>query len=620
MADETIEYLAGPCPASEFFKECIPAAKQEMPKFDRKDYFKDKTLKSEEDLSKHLCNLINGTNEDHPLFDGWKLVNTSNHKDRTSKESTRVDLCLVETAKFDPTNRNNKSITDMELELKFKRADAFNDILGTHLDAKVDSAHRLRCTQAKYAPANIAHTCTCSIVDPLSPFGRGTRGYAAIEVKEGQEPSKPMFLKEQWRAITVTPEAETLKTLKKAEIKHVPTLVCGGDFSDHKTLTDRIAKRDWGYKGDKLVSRVLTRLVVVELGKPLSSFSRTRTLVMAVCQAFLAHRDVFKTCGLLHRDISSGNILILPNGNGLLIDWDLAKEVAKLAAPGCTPERTGTWAFMSVKLSKQTGKLHTVYDDIESFFWVLIHHALRYTHHSHRDVCSVMNRLFNECFILENNMTGGTNKSMLVNAGDLDGHPFVFSCQALDDVLFGLQGVLRRWAQEEARKAAKASRERERGVAIDPSHPDYVPLPDDVASDDEGENSKEDEAASNLEPAIDAKPHSKFINVFASAMRRAWPDDDAAVDYLMKQKKEAKNFVPTHSLTMTSAERDLLIEQLKAPSRNQFSARKRSIEEVEPTDSAEEDERGFEEGSPSRPAMGSSKRLKLSRHRHSSLA
>ncbi|KAJ8473704.1 hypothetical protein ONZ45_g16196 [Pleurotus djamor] len=53
MADETVGYWAGPCPASEFFKECIPATKKEMPKFDQ-NYFKDKTVKNEKELSKHL--------------------------------------------------------------------------------------------------------------------------------------------------------------------------------------------------------------------------------------------------------------------------------------------------------------------------------------------------------------------------------------------------------------------------------------------------------------------------------------------------------------------------------------------------------------------------------------
>ncbi|KAJ8488166.1 hypothetical protein ONZ45_g14062 [Pleurotus djamor] len=583
MADETIEYLAGPCPASEFFEDCIPAPKKQMPKVDRKDYFKDKNVKNEEDLSKHLCNLINGTNEDPPLFDGWKLINTSKHKDRTSKESTRVDLCLVETAKFDPHNRNNKSIMDMELELNVKRANTFNDIFGNHPDVNIDHAYRFETTTgdlmrgqlAMYASEIYSHQhrthlymlyffhpfvrilrwdrsgvivterlkytedCTSlitflwrytqlddverghdptvslatdeetklarrllkdwapskprdvlkiqvpdpdadvkagddairsflvwgAIIDPLSPFGRGTRGYAAIEVKEGQEPSKPMFLKEQWRAITVNPEVGTLKTLNKAKIKHVPTLLCGGDFSNHKTLTDQVAKEKWGYRGDKLVSRVLTRLVVIELGRPLSPFTSSKSMIYAIYHAFQAHRDVYNICGILHRDISSGNILILPDGSGLLIDWDLAKEVAKLVGPGRTPERTGTWAFMSVKLSNQPHNLHSVHDDIESFFWVILYFAVRYTPHNRfDDLCNIVKKLFEECFLDGEDLTGGSNKTVLISSGTLDGSPFEFSCGALDGLIFDWRKRLGDMFLEETRRiAAERKKNRKRG-------------------------------------------------------------------------------------------------------------------------------------------------------------
>lgn len=34
-------------------------------------------------------------------------------------------------------------------------------------------------------------------------------------------------------------------------------------------------------------------------------------------------------CGVLHRDISLGNIMISPDGRGLLIDWDHAGETTR---------------------------------------------------------------------------------------------------------------------------------------------------------------------------------------------------------------------------------------------------------------------------------------------------
>ena len=44
--------------------------------------------------------------------------------------------------------------------------------------------------------------------------------------------------------------------------------------------------------------------------------------------ALLAHDDAFNKAGVLHRDISVGNIMIT-EGNGMLIDWDLSKRVDK---------------------------------------------------------------------------------------------------------------------------------------------------------------------------------------------------------------------------------------------------------------------------------------------------
>ena len=44
--------------------------------------------------------------------------------------------------------------------------------------------------------------------------------------------------------------------------------------------------------------------------------------------ALLAHDDALNKAGVLHRDISVGNILIA-DGRGILIDWDLSKHVNK---------------------------------------------------------------------------------------------------------------------------------------------------------------------------------------------------------------------------------------------------------------------------------------------------
>ena len=40
----------------------------------------------------------------------------------------------------------------------------------------------------------------------------------------------------------------------------------------------------------------------------------------------IGHSDAFFKAGILHRDISPSNILIMEDGTGRLIDWDLCRH------------------------------------------------------------------------------------------------------------------------------------------------------------------------------------------------------------------------------------------------------------------------------------------------------
>ncbi len=65
--------------------------------------------------------------------------------------------------------------------------------------------------------------------------GRGTRGYVALDCETGEF----VWLKDAWRAhyLLVDNEGDVLRRLNKAEVMHIPTLVCHGDIQDQVTLT-----------------------------------------------------------------------------------------------------------------------------------------------------------------------------------------------------------------------------------------------------------------------------------------------------------------------------------------------------------------------------------------------
>ncbi|KZT19813.1 hypothetical protein NEOLEDRAFT_1141577 [Neolentinus lepideus HHB14362 ss-1] len=62
---------------------------------------------------------------------------------------------------------------------------------------------------------------------------------------------------------------------------------------------------------------------------------------------------------------------------GLLIDWDLCRDRTSLEVEGARLRgRTGTWQFISCKLLRNPTTRHTLQDDLESSFWVLLYACL----------------------------------------------------------------------------------------------------------------------------------------------------------------------------------------------------------------------------------------------------
>ena len=177
---------------------------------------------------------------------------------------------------------------------------------------------------------------------------------------------------------------------------------------------------------------------------------------------FAAHREAYYIGRVLHRDVSAGNIVIY-NGGGLLIDWDMSKDF-DLTSDDKTISRTvgfishildscpyrlfryfqGTWAFQSLRLSKRPKKnqpqpVHCRLDDLESFYHVLFWVSLQHARHELDpvDLYDELTRLFDHALIDGDNAYSNLSKvSHMTSSMTLE--TIEFQNPPLLDLLFNL--------------------------------------------------------------------------------------------------------------------------------------------------------------------------------------
>ncbi|KAJ8115636.1 hypothetical protein ONZ43_g4621 [Nemania bipapillata] len=129
----------------------------------------------------------------------------------------------------------------------------------------------------------------------------------------------------------------------------------------------------YNFDGDMWENRIYSCLVISPAGRVISDFRTVNELLAAMRDAIKAHQSLYETGNILHRDISSNNIIItkpdMADGfNGMLIDLDLAK--VRDSGPSGARHQAGTMRFMAVEVLRKTD--HTYRHDLESFFYVLL--------------------------------------------------------------------------------------------------------------------------------------------------------------------------------------------------------------------------------------------------------
>ena len=138
-------------------------------------------------------------------------------------------------------------------------------------------------------------------------------------------------------------------------------------------------------------NRVHRRVITKDAGKPIYKASSPVAIINgfigAICGkcVSISIKNILLTCsghesllnaGILHRDISIGNIMLTKNeDSGFLIDLDLANKTSDDQASGA-PSKTGTKIFMAI--GALLGEPHSFMHDLESFFWVLFWICIHY--------------------------------------------------------------------------------------------------------------------------------------------------------------------------------------------------------------------------------------------------
>ncbi|KJZ69215.1 hypothetical protein HIM_11394 [Hirsutella minnesotensis 3608] len=131
---------------------------------------------------------------------------------------------------------------------------------------------------------------------------------------------------------------------------------------------------------DPWENRIYSCLVVSPAGRVISDFKTIKELLESMRDAIKAHQSLYMTGNILHRDISSNNIIITDpetadGFKGMLIDLDLAK--VRDSGPSGARHQTGTMQFMAVEVLRKAD--HTYRHDLESFFYVLLWMCARYS-------------------------------------------------------------------------------------------------------------------------------------------------------------------------------------------------------------------------------------------------
>ncbi|KAF9014202.1 hypothetical protein BDQ17DRAFT_1419106 [Cyathus striatus] len=179
------------------------------------------------------------------------------------------------------------------------------------------------------------------------------------------------------------------------------------EYLGHITVTSRLRHR-----GKDKWERTLCRSLTGPVGGNLVDFGTTKEIATALRDAIVGHFIAY-SCGVLHRDISSSNILVANRSaqlSGFLHDFDYAMFIAcdldtaeekppVRTAKDDKKDLTGAPQFLASELLDDQllddqRVAHKPHHDLESFYWVFIWILLRHTEHERAEKNNACQQLF----------------------------------------------------------------------------------------------------------------------------------------------------------------------------------------------------------------------------------
>ena len=182
----------------------------------------------------------------------------------------------------------------------------------------------------------------------------------------------------------------------------------------------------------------------------------------------------------------------------------------------------GTWQFISTRLLECPGSKHTLTDDLESHFFVLMWAALHWIEHDKAGEID-MKLIFDQQRPLRHNIVdGGMGKSEMYKTKQKELHEVEFTCKPFNKLFWRLWGLFseynkQRWVASGNREGDSDSEDLDENSC---SGADPVPRP---------------------EPSVSPK---KVIKLFEAALKREGWTDDKVADQFPRAGSTSTSHVP----------------------------------------------------------------------------